>query len=121
MPGQLGVRVAEGTNDLIKDGAHLIRDARDVLDLLFGVGVAAVRRPAEAGSAPASRPAAEGRRFAPSSTWSRRARRPSIGSRSTAGWRRARWRSRSRGWSCSATSTADALGAYALTGLKSPE
>jgi DNA processing protein len=38
VPGQLGVRVAEGTNDLIKDGAHLIRDGRDVLDLLFGVG-----------------------------------------------------------------------------------
>jgi DNA processing protein len=41
VPGQVGVRVAEGTNDLLKDGAELIRDARDVLDLLFGVGVAA--------------------------------------------------------------------------------
>jgi DNA processing protein len=39
VPGHLGIRVAEGTNDLIKEGAHLIRDARDVLDLLFGVGV----------------------------------------------------------------------------------
>jgi DNA processing protein len=39
VPGQVGVTAAEGTNDLIKDGAHLIRDARDVLDLLFGVGV----------------------------------------------------------------------------------
>jgi DNA processing protein len=39
VPGQLGVRVAEGANDLLKDGAALIRDARDVLDLLFGVGV----------------------------------------------------------------------------------
>jgi DNA processing protein len=39
IPGQVGVRVAEGTNDLLKEGAHLIRDARDVLDLLFGVGV----------------------------------------------------------------------------------
>jgi DNA processing protein len=38
VPGQIGVRVAEGANDLIKDGAPLIRDARDVLDLLFGVG-----------------------------------------------------------------------------------
>jgi DNA processing protein len=38
VPGQLGVRVAEGSNDLLRDGAHLIRDARDVLDLLFGVG-----------------------------------------------------------------------------------
>jgi DNA processing protein len=40
VPGQVGIRVAAGTNDLIKDGAHLIRDARDVLDLMFGVGVA---------------------------------------------------------------------------------
>ena len=39
VPGQLGVRVAEGTNELLRDGAHLIRDARDVLDLLYGVGV----------------------------------------------------------------------------------
>lgn len=39
IPGQLGVRVAAGSNDLIRDGAHLIRDARDVLDLLFGVGL----------------------------------------------------------------------------------
>lgn len=38
VPGQIGVRVAEGSNDLIADGAHLIRGARDVLDLLFGVG-----------------------------------------------------------------------------------
>jgi DNA processing protein len=38
VPGQVGVRVAEGTNDLIREGAALIRDARDVLDLLFGVG-----------------------------------------------------------------------------------
>ena len=39
VPGHVGVRVAEGVNDLIRDGAHLIRDARDVLDLLFGVGL----------------------------------------------------------------------------------
>ena len=39
IPGQVGVRVAEGTNDLLQAGAHVIRDARDVLDLLFGVGV----------------------------------------------------------------------------------
>ena len=38
IPGQLGVRVAAGPNDLIRDGAYLIRDARDVLDLLYGVG-----------------------------------------------------------------------------------
>jgi DNA processing protein len=47
IPGQVGVRVAEGTNGLLKDGAEFIRDARDVLDLLFGVGVhsAGTRRP----------------------------------------------------------------------------
>jgi DNA processing protein len=38
VPGQVGVAVAAGTNALIADGAHLIGDARDVLDLLFGVG-----------------------------------------------------------------------------------
>jgi DNA processing protein len=38
VPGQLGARNARGTNALIKDGAQLIRDAQDVLDLLFGVG-----------------------------------------------------------------------------------
>jgi DNA processing protein len=39
IPGQVGVRVAAGPNDLIRDGAYLIRDARDVLDLVYGVGV----------------------------------------------------------------------------------
>ncbi|MFL5871312.1 MAG: DNA-processing protein DprA [Solirubrobacterales bacterium] len=55
IPGQVGVRVAEGTNDLLKDGAAFVRDARDVLDLLFGVGASAsqpdrapVRRPGPA-------------------------------------------------------------------------
>ena len=43
VPGQVDTRVAAGTNDLINDGAHLIRDARDVLDLLFGVGVEPAR------------------------------------------------------------------------------
>ena len=38
IPGQVGVRVAAGPNDLIRDGAYLIRDARDVLDLVYGVG-----------------------------------------------------------------------------------
>jgi len=44
VPGQVGVGVAAGTNQLIKDGAHLVRDARDVLDLLFGVGSGGPRR-----------------------------------------------------------------------------
>jgi DNA processing protein len=38
VPGQVGIPVAAGTNDLIKEGAELIRDARDALDLLYGVG-----------------------------------------------------------------------------------
>ncbi len=42
-PGQAGVRVAAGTNQLIKDGAHLVRDAADVLDLLCGVGAGSLR------------------------------------------------------------------------------
>ncbi len=54
VPGQVGIRVAEGTNDLIKEGAHLIRDARDVLDLLFGVGADA--RLGELRRAPGPRP-----------------------------------------------------------------
>jgi DNA processing protein len=54
VPGQLGIRVAEGANDLIKEGAHLIRDARDVLDLLFGVGADAP--PGELRRAPGPRP-----------------------------------------------------------------
>jgi len=54
VPGQVGVRVAEGANDLIRDGAYLIRDARDVLDLIYGVGVAPP--PAGPAGAPAPRP-----------------------------------------------------------------
>ncbi|MCD6015841.1 MAG: dprA [Solirubrobacterales bacterium] len=56
VPGQLGVRVAEGANDLIKEGAHLIRDARDVLDLLFGVGVEPGRPQLHAAPAPRAGP-----------------------------------------------------------------
>ncbi len=52
VPGQLGVRVAEGTNDLLKEGAALIRDARDVLDLLYGVG----GKPGELREVPDARP-----------------------------------------------------------------
>ena len=61
VPGQVGVRVAAGTNDLIKDGAHLIRDARDVLDLLFGVGVAHQRARLERAPPPRPGPAIEAR------------------------------------------------------------
>ena len=45
IPGQLGIRVAAGPNDLIRDGAYLIRDARDVLDLVYGVGADPRRAP----------------------------------------------------------------------------
>jgi DNA processing protein len=38
VPGPVGIAASRGTNRLIKDGGELIRDARDVLDLLFGVG-----------------------------------------------------------------------------------
>lgn len=38
VPGLVGSSPAAGTNDLIHDGAHLIRDGRDALDVLLGVG-----------------------------------------------------------------------------------
>lgn len=38
VPGPVGVAASAGTNRLIKDGAEVARDSRDVLDLLFGVG-----------------------------------------------------------------------------------
>ncbi len=39
VPGPVGARMSVGTNDLISDGAHVIRDAGDVLDALIGPGV----------------------------------------------------------------------------------
>ena len=45
VPGQVGMRVAAGTNARLKEGAALVRNATDVLDLLAGVGaLAPVRR-----------------------------------------------------------------------------
>ena len=38
MPGPVTSRLAEGTNGLIAAGAALVRDARDVLELLLGPG-----------------------------------------------------------------------------------
>lgn len=38
VPGQVTSRLAAGTNALIVAGAHVVRDARDVLDLVFGAG-----------------------------------------------------------------------------------
>jgi DNA processing protein len=38
VPGPVGARMSIGTNDLIADGARLVRDAQDVLDALIGPG-----------------------------------------------------------------------------------
>ena len=38
VPGPVGARMSVGTNDLIADGARLVRDAQDVLDALIGPG-----------------------------------------------------------------------------------
>jgi DNA processing protein len=39
VPGLVGTSPAAGTNGLIRDGAHLVRGAQDVLDALVGPGV----------------------------------------------------------------------------------
>jgi DNA processing protein len=46
VPGQVGAAVAAGTNSLLRDGAHLVRDAQDVLDTLVGPGKHPVQRDA---------------------------------------------------------------------------
>ena len=46
VPGQVGAAVAAGANALLRDGAHLIRDAQDVLDTLLGPGAHLVNRSA---------------------------------------------------------------------------
>ena len=115
VPGQLGVRVAAGSNDLIRDGAYLIRDARDVLDLLYGVGGEPRRAPnprpgppleptlrslldqVESGAATVDRIAVDG------------------GARAPRGSGRA-W----PGWSCSATSPRTRSAATRATGLALP-
>jgi len=38
VPGQITVPESEGAHALLADGAHLVRGAKDVLDLLYGVG-----------------------------------------------------------------------------------
>lgn len=38
VPGQVTARAAEGSNRLLRDGAVFVRDAEDVLELLYGVG-----------------------------------------------------------------------------------
>ena len=44
VPGRVTSRVAKGTNALLADGAAVVRDAPDVLDLMLGVGVKDTRR-----------------------------------------------------------------------------
>jgi DNA processing protein len=39
VPGRVTARMAAGSNRLLFDGAHFIRDPGDVLDVLFGAGV----------------------------------------------------------------------------------
>ncbi len=39
VPGPVTRSGSDGTNALIRDGAHLVRGVQDVLDLLYGVGV----------------------------------------------------------------------------------
>jgi DNA processing protein len=53
VPGRVTAPHARGTNALIIDGATLVRDARDVLDLLFGVGAGPGPRGGPAGLVPA--------------------------------------------------------------------
>jgi DNA processing protein len=40
VPGLVGSWLSAGTNDLLAEGAKLVRDAQDVLDAMLGVGVA---------------------------------------------------------------------------------
>ena len=116
VPGQVGVRVAAGTNDLIRDGAYLIRDARDVLDLLYGVGAASRAAAPEPRPGPPLDPAA-----------ARRARPGALGGRDR---RPARARGGDRRRAAAAVALArlellgyvraDALGCYAATDRAAP-
>jgi DNA processing protein len=52
VPGRVGSSPAAGTNGLLRDGGHLIRDAQDVLDSMVGVGANGARpRPVPRGPA----------------------------------------------------------------------
>jgi DNA processing protein len=52
VPGRVGASAAAGTNALLRDGAHLIRDGRDVLDSLVGAGAVSRKLSVEARTAP---------------------------------------------------------------------
>lgn len=47
VPGSVINPRARGTNALLRDGATLVRDARDILDLLFDAGCTAAAEPAD--------------------------------------------------------------------------
>lgn len=51
VPGRVSAPAARGPHQLLREGAVLVRDPQDVLDLLYGVGVqqAALSRPAQRG------------------------------------------------------------------------
>jgi DNA processing protein len=53
VPGQVTATLAAGPNNLIADGACVVRSAEDVLDVLYGVGV---KRPAPPDPAAALEP-----------------------------------------------------------------
>jgi DNA processing protein len=50
VPGRVTSALSAGTNDLLARGARVVRDAADVLDAVFGVGVRTVPAPPTGGS-----------------------------------------------------------------------
>jgi len=48
VPGPIGSRLSAGTNNLLADGAIVVRGTQDVLDALLGAGVRAVVPPTQA-------------------------------------------------------------------------
>jgi DNA processing protein len=57
VPGRVGDPGADGTNELLREGAHVVRSADDVLDCLLGAGAGrlAVARRAAAALEPEAR------------------------------------------------------------------
>ncbi|MFL5821597.1 MAG: DNA-processing protein DprA [Solirubrobacteraceae bacterium] len=55
VPGPITSGRARGVNDLLFDGAHLVRDVQDVLDVLFGAGAASAPPDPRAGLEPGLR------------------------------------------------------------------
>jgi DNA processing protein len=56
VPGRVSSPTSEGTNALLRDGAHLIRNPQDALDLLYGFGARAAGEPAEPKAEPPPEP-----------------------------------------------------------------